>query len=187
LIILPDQIFKYMKNILTTIMGAVLISVSITSFSQTTLKIGHVDIAQLLAAMPERDSAAVVLSRETKEMQNTYDDMTAVYNKMLDDYEKNQANLTEIVKKNKEAELLDKEKRLGEFEQTATESLQKRNSDLIQPILDKILKAVDKVAGENGFTYVLDVSKGSVVFTSKDSQNINPLVLKELISAAVRK
>ena len=120
-------------------------------------------------------------------MQKTYDDMTDVYNKMLDDYEKNQAVLSEIVKKNKEAELLDKEKRLREFEQTASESLQKRNSDLIQPILDKILKAVDKVAGENGFTYILDVSKGSVVFTSKDSQNINPLVLKELLPEGVKK
>ena len=99
MIILPDQIFMYMKNLLTTIFGALLISVSMTSFSQTTLKIGHVDIAQLLAAMPERDSAASVLGRETKEMQKTYDDMTDVYNKMLDDYEKNQAVLSEIVKK----------------------------------------------------------------------------------------
>ncbi len=174
-----------MKKFLIIILGALMISFS--SFSQTTLKIGHVDIAQLLAAMPDRDSASVILSRETKEMQNTYDDMTAVYNKMLDDYEKNQSNLTEIVKKNKEAELLDKEKRLREFEQNATESLQKRNSDLIQPILDKILKAVDKVAGENGFTYVLDVSKGSIVYTSKDSQNINALVLKVLLPDADKK
>ncbi len=176
-----------MKKLLVIIFVTVLISFSMTSFSQTTLKIGHVDIAQLLAAMPERDSAAVVLSRETKEMQKTYDDMTAVYNKMLDDYEKNQSTLTEIVRKNKEAELLDKEKRLREFEQNATEGLQKRNADLIQPILDKILKAVDKVAGENGFTYILDVSKGSVVFTSKDSQNINPLVLKVLLPAGEQK
>jgi len=106
--------------------------------------------------------------------------MTTVYNKMLDDYEKGQSTFTEIVKKNKETELLDKEKRLQEFEQNASTNLQKRNSDLIQPILNKILRAIDKVAAENGFTYVLDVSKGSVVYTSKDSQNINSLVLKVL-------
>jgi outer membrane protein len=106
--------------------------------------------------------------------------MTAVYNKMLDDYEKGQSTFTEFVKKNKETELLDKEKRLQEFEQNASANLQKRNSDLIQPILNKILRAIDKVAAENGFTYVLDVSKGSVVYTSKDSQNINSLVIKVL-------
>ena len=162
------------------LLGAGLISISSTAFSQTALKIGHVDIAEILAALPERDSAAAVIEKETKEMQSTYDDMTAVYNKMLDDYEKEQSTYTEPVKKNKESELLDKEKRLQEFEQNASANLQKRNADLIQPILNKILKAIDKVAAENGFTYILDVSKGSVVYTSKESQNINQLVLKIL-------
>jgi outer membrane protein len=169
-----------MKRLMIILLGAGLISVSLTSFSQTTLKIGHVDIAEILAAMPERDSAAAVIDKETKEMQSTYDDMTAVYNKMLDDYEKGQSAYTEPVKKNKEAELLDKEKRLQEFEQNASAKLQKRNSELIQPLLNKILKAIDKVAAENGFTYILDVSKGSVVYTSKESENINQLVLKIL-------
>jgi outer membrane protein len=169
-----------MKKLMIILLGAGLISISSTSFSQTTLKIGHVDIAEILAVLPERDSAAAVIEKETKEIQSTYDDMTAVYNKMLDDYEKGQSTFTELVKKNKESELLDKEKRLQEFEQNASANLQKRNSELIQPILNKILKAVDKVAAENGFTYILDVSKGSVVYTSKDSQNINQLVLRIL-------
>jgi outer membrane protein len=169
-----------MKRIITILFGVGLISISMTAFSQTVFKIGHVDIAELLAAMPERDSAAAVLEKETKEYQSTYDEMNAVYNKLMDDYEKDQATFSEIVKKTKESELLDKEKRLQEFEKNASDALQKRNTDLIKPILDKILKAIDKVAGENGFTYILDVSKGSVVYTSKDSQNINPLVLKIL-------
>jgi len=169
-----------MKNILTVIFGAGLLSLSMTTFSQGNLKIGHVDIAQIMAELPERDSAAVILEKETKEIQSTYDDMSAVYNKMMDDYEKEVSTYPEIVKKNKESELLDKQKRLQEFGQNATATLQKRNSELIQPIIDKIIKAINKVATENGFTYILDVSKGSVVFTSKESQNINQLVIKVL-------
>jgi outer membrane protein len=169
-----------MKKIMTTLFGAGLISLSMSAFSQSVLKIGHVDIAEILAVLPQRDSAAAVLEKETKELQSTYDEMTVVYNKMLDDYEKGQSTFSEIVKKNKESELLDKEKRLHEFEQNVTSTLQKRNTELIQPILDKIIKAIDKIASDNGFTYILDVSKGSVVYSSKDSQNINPLVLKVL-------
>jgi outer membrane protein len=169
-----------MKKIMTILFGTGLISISMVAFSQTTLKIGHVDIAEILAVLPERDSAAAVIAKETKEIQSTYNDMTAVYNKLLDDYEKGQSTYSVFVKKNKESELLDKEKRLQEFEQNSSANLQKRNSELIQPIIDKILKAIDKVADEKGFTYIFDVSKGSVVYTSKDSQNINPLVLKIL-------
>jgi outer membrane protein len=169
-----------MKNIATSILGALLVSISITSFGQTTLKIGYVDITKIMDALPAKDSAAAVLEKESKEMQSTYDEMTTVYNKLFDDYQKEQSKLSDIVKKTREAELLDKEKRIQEFGQNATSSLQKRNSELIQPIMDKILKAIDKVAGENSFTYILDVSKGAVVYTAKDSQNINPLVIKAL-------
>jgi outer membrane protein len=169
-----------MKNILTTLFGAGLISLSMTTFAQATLKIGHVDINLILSSLPQRDSAAAVMEKETKEMQSTYEQMTAEYNKMFDDYEKAAPLLNEIVKKAKETELLDKQKRLEEFQQVASSKLEQRNADLIKPILDKILKAVDKVAADNGFTYILDVSKGSVVYTSKESQNINPLVLKIL-------
>jgi len=169
-----------MKNILMTIFIASLLSLSMTSFSQATLKIGHVDLTKIMESLPERDTAAAVLQRETKEVQSTYDEMTVVYNKLLDDYDKGKSTYSEIIRKTKETELLDKEKRIQEFEQNAQTNLQKRNSELVQPILDKVLKAVDKVAAENGFTYILDVSKGSVIYTSKDSQNINELVLKIL-------
>ena len=169
-----------MKNILTIMFLAGLLLLSMTSFSQTTLKIGHVDLTKIMESLPERDTAAAVLERETKEVQATYDEMTVVYNKLLDDYDKGKPTYSEIIRKTKENELLDKEKRIQEFEQNAQTNLQKRNSELVQPILDKVLKAVDKVAAENGFTYILDVSKGSVIYTSKDSQNINDLVLKIL-------
>jgi outer membrane protein len=170
-----------MKNILTAALILALYSLTAPSaFSQNSLKIGHVDIAEILAALPARDSAAAKLNKETKEMQSTYDEMTIIYNKLLEDYEKGMNTFSEPVKKNKESELLDKEKRLKEFEQNATETLQKRNSELIQPIINEIIKAVNKVATENNFTYILDVSKGSVVYTSKDSQNINPLVMQIL-------
>jgi outer membrane protein len=169
-----------MKNILLIIFLAGLLSLSLTSFSQATLKIGHVDLTKIMESLPSRDSAAAVLQKETKEVQSTYDEMTVVYNKLLDDYDKGKSTFSEIVRKTKETELLDKEKRIQEFEQNAQNNLQKRNSELVQPILDKVLKAVNKVAAENGFTYILDVSKGSVIYTSKDSQNINELVLKML-------
>ena len=169
-----------MKNILITIFLACLLSFTLTSFSQTTLKIGHVDLTKIMESLPERDTAAAILERETKDVQSTYDEMTVVYNKLLDDYDKLKSTYSEIIRKTKETELLDKEKRIQEFEQNAQTNLQKRNGELVQPILDKVLKAVDKVAAENGFTYILDVSKGSVIYTSKDSQNINDLVLKIL-------
>jgi outer membrane protein len=169
-----------MKNIWIILIAAGLIALSFNTYSQTALKLGHVDINQILSSLPQRDSAATIMEKETREVQRTYEEMSTEYNKLFDEYEKAASLLTEVIRKAKEADLLDKQKRLEEFQQNATTKLDQRNAELVKPILDKILKAIDKVAAENGFTYILDVSKGSVVYTSKDSQNINPLVLKIL-------
>jgi len=157
-----------------------LLSFSAVSNSQNPLKIGHVDIMKILSELPERDSAQVVLDRETKEIEASYEEMQVIYNKLVDDYTKGQSTYSEIVKKAKEDEILDKQKRLQEFERNATATLQKRNTELIQPIYDKIIKAIEKIATQNNFTYILDLSKGSIAFTSKDSQNIDQLVLNIL-------
>jgi outer membrane protein len=154
-----------------------LLSFTGPAYSQSQLKIGHVDIMKILSELPERDSAQVIMDKETKEIETSFEEMQVIYNKLVDDYTKGQSTYSEIVRKAKEDEILDKQKRLQEFEQNATATLQKRNTELLQPIYEKIIKTIDKVATQNSFTYILDVSKGSVPFTSKDSQNIDQLVL----------
>lgn len=166
-----------MRNLVPLILVFGLLSFTGTSYSQSQLKIGHVDIVKILSELPERDSAQVVMDKETKEIETTFEEMQVIYNKLVDDYTKGLPTYSELVKKAKEDEILDKQKRLQEFEQNATATLQKRNTELLQPIYEKIIKTIEKVATQNGFTYTLDVSKGSIAFTSKDSQNIDSLVL----------
>lgn len=169
-----------MKKILLLILGPGLLSISLTSFSQAQLKIGHVNFEEIMSALPETDSAQAILEKESKEFQAAYEELTVAYNQLYDEYQKGLSSYTTIAKKTKEDELLDKQKRMAEFEQNASTLLQKRNAELVTPLIDKINIAISKVATENGFTYILDISKGSVVFTSKDSQNINQLVLQFL-------
>jgi outer membrane protein len=169
-----------MKNLLAFFLVIRSLSFSEAAFSQTQLKIGHVDIIKILSQLPERDSAQVIMDKETKEIESTFEEMQVIYNKLVDDYTKFQSTYSEVVQKAKKDEIIDKQKRIQEFEQNATAILQKRNTELLQPIYEKIIKTIEKVANQNGFTYILDVSKGSVVFASKESQNIDDLVLARL-------
>jgi outer membrane protein len=166
-----------MRNLAVFILVSGLLSFTGTSYSQSQLKIGHVDVMKILSELPERDSAQLVLDKETKEIKSSFEEMQVIYNKLVDDYTQGLSTYSELVKKAKEDEILDKQKRVQEFEENATATLQKRNTELLQPIYEKIIKTIEKVATQNGFTYILDVSKGSVAFTSKDSQNIDQLVL----------
>jgi outer membrane protein len=147
---------------------------------QASLKIGHLNINEVIASLPERDSAAVILDRETKEYQAVYEEMQAVYNKFLDDFQRDLPTYSELMRKTKEAEVIDKQKRISEFEQTASATLQQRNEQLIQPIYEKVMKAIETVANENEFTYILDIGRGGILFTAKDSNDVTELVRAKL-------
>ena len=169
-----------MKKILLLLPGIFLLLFPSFSLAQSQLKIGHVSISEIMASLPERDSAQVILEKETRELETTYEELTVNYNKLYDEYQKGLPTFSEIARRTREDELIDKQKRLNEFQQNATLTLQRRNTELVQPIYEKVVKAVEKVGSENGFTYILDLSNGSVVFKSKDSQDLNPLVLRIL-------
>jgi len=169
-----------MKNLIISSFVTGLLFISLVSFSQPQIKIGHVNFEEIMSVLPESDSAKAILQKETKELESAYEELTVTYNQLYDDYQKGLTSYSALVKRTKEDELLDKQKRMSEFEQNASAILQNRNAELVKPIIEKINKAINKVATENGFTYILDISKGSVVFTSKDSQNITAVVLKVL-------
>jgi outer membrane protein len=169
-----------MKTIIAILMIVSMILTCSHTYSQPSLKIGHVNISEILSSLPEKDSAQVKLDKESKDIQKTYEEMQVIYNNLVNDYQKGLSSFSDLIKKTKEDEILDKQKRLQEFEQNANTTLQQRNVELLQPIYNKIIKAIEKVATDNAFTYVLDISKESVVFTSKDSQNLNQLVLNIL-------
>ena len=85
------------------------------------------------------------------------------------------------MKQTKEQELFDINKRLQEFQQNASQDFQNKQLELFQPIYQKVDKAIKEVGKENGFLYVFDVAKGSLVyFDETKSTNIMPLAKTKL-------
>ena len=55
----------------------------------------------------------------------------------------------------------------------------KKQQELYQPVFDKVNKAIADVAKENGFTYIVDATKGSLLFAD-DKFDIQSLVRTKL-------
>ncbi|MGB0177823.1 MAG: OmpH family outer membrane protein, partial [Owenweeksia sp.] len=66
--------------------------------------------------------------------------------------------------------------------QKAQEDLQQKQVELLTPIIEKATKAVQDVAKENGFTYILDSSpsKAVVIFAADNSEDVMPKVKAKL-------
>ena len=68
-----------------------------------------------------------------------------------------------------------------QFNQSAQQELQRKQMDLMLPIIEKAQEAINTVAKSNSFTYILDSSAGkAVVVFLENGEDIMPLVKAEL-------
>ncbi len=151
-----------------------------TSKAQSNIKIGHVNVQELVQSHPGLDSLQAVLEQETKDMEEVYADMLQEQQTKMDAFDKESAGYSEAMKKAKQDELLQLSQKIQNYNQTAQQQLRQRNMQLVQPIYEKVTEAINAVSKEKGLTYVLDISTGLVAYIAPDAIDITPLVKQNL-------
>lgn len=156
----------------------------VSVFAQTQ-KIGYTNLEYILAQLPEAKQIESQLKEFEKQLQNQLQSKYTEYEQKLDSYKKGQATMAEIVKQDKEQELMTLQNNIREFEEKAQTEMQNKQVALLEPVLNKIQKAIDKVAEANGYSYVLsthtDMGASAIILYAKNKEdNISDLVLKDL-------
>ena len=129
------------------------------SASAQNLKFAHVNFSELVQLMPEADEARAAMAASTKEAEETYQSMVEEYQSKATVYQQKSASWTAAIKEAKEKELNDIGNRIQEFQQNIQVELQQQQSQLMAPIQEKAMKAVEKLAKEGGFIYVFERSQ----------------------------
>lgn len=170
-----------MKKILTfALLLVTAITISNTAIAQTTLKFGHIDSNALLSIMPEREAAKNALEAHAQQLEETLTVMQAEFEKKYTDYVAQADSLSPLIRQTKEAELGEIQQRIQAFQQNAQQELSGKESELLQPIIQKAREAISEVATENGYIYVFDLGTGVLLHHSEDSEDILPLVKVKL-------
>ena len=149
---------------------ALLLFVATTSFVNAQSKVAHIDVTQLLSAMPEMKSAEA----ELKKLQETYNadiqaSMTELRNKFTQ-YQNEAPSKSKEENDKRAVELQGFEKNIGDAQQAAQQEFQKKQAELFAPISEKAKAAIEKVATAQGFDYVIDAQPGGglIVARGKD-------------------
>jgi len=124
--------------------------------SAQNIKLAYINFQELIASMPESDSAQVKMQKVGQELEKTMEEMQVELNRKQDEFQKNQTTWTDLVKQSKTEELTSMYQRLQTFQQNANESYQQEYQKLLQPIQDKASKAIDAVSKEQNITMVFD-------------------------------
>ncbi len=166
-----------MKHVRKLVVAVVLIAA--TGFVNAQSKVAHINVQELLSAMPEM----VAAQAELKKLQETYradlqSSMTEFQNKATQ-YQNEAASKTREENEKRALELQGFEKNIQEAETAAMQEMQKKQAELFAPITEKAKTAIEKVAAAQGFDYVIDASQGGGLIVAK-GKDLLPEVKQEL-------
>jgi len=157
-----------------------LLGLGIVGFSQ---KYAIIDLGYILKKIPEYQRAQKQIDDIAADWQKDIDAQQAELDKMYKDYEAEQVMLSGDLKKKREDQLFNKEKDLRDLQRKRfgfEGDLFKKRQELVKPIQDKVYNAVQRIAQQRGYDFVLDKSEGITVIFADPKLDKSEDVLKEL-------
>jgi outer membrane protein len=148
------------KSIKVAILGALLLPASGLVGAQTPAqspKFAFVDSRVILQRAPGSAAIQAQIAKERSDAQASVAKMQDSLRAMYDAYLKEQPTLTAAQKEQREKTLqqrnADFDQRVGQLDQ----DMQKRQFDLIQPMMAQIREVLDAIRNEDSYTFIFDV------------------------------
>lgn len=165
------------KVFLLAVLSAALVT---GSFAQ---RYAIIDSKYILDKMPDYKEAQKKLDQFSELWQQEIDQKQALVDKMLKEYDAEQVMLSDELKKKREDELYNKEKELRDLQKKRfgfEGDLFKKRQELIKPIQDKVYNAVQKLAVDKQYDFILDKSEGITVIFADPKLDKSDDVLRNL-------
>ncbi|MDD2584316.1 MAG: OmpH family outer membrane protein [Bacteroidales bacterium] len=152
------------------------------------LKFGHINSQELIALMPERDSALVKLEAHAAELETELQALQTEFQVKYNEYNQKQATWVAAVLESKTKELQELDGRIQQYQQTASQEYQQLQQALFAPVLKRANDVIQKIGKEKGLVYIFDLSTGSIPFVNEQiSVDVLPLAKSEMNIPADKK
>lgn len=167
-------------KILIAIVAVMALTFSVSA--QGDLKIGYTNADYILSLLPEAKQIDAELKAYEKQLQNQiqakYKDLQA----KVADYEANVNTYDELIRADKEQEITTLQQSLQKFSQDAETSLSNKRNQLLQPAYEKIGKAIEQIAIENGYSHIFSAGSPGfdVLLYAREEDDVSNLILKKL-------
>ena len=161
----------------------VVCSMWLAIFAVNAQKYAIIDTKYILDKLPEYKDAQKKLDDIANGWQKEIDDQQADLDKMYRDFEAEQVMLSDELKKKREDQLFNKEKALRDLQRKRfgfEGDLFKKRQELVKPVQDKVYNAVQKLAVQRSYDFILDKSEGITVIFADPKLDKSEDVLREL-------
>lgn len=145
-------------------------------------KIGFADVDYIFSQMPEAKQIDTELQSVQNQLKAQLDKQVKDFQTQLADYQANVNNMLPAIRANTEKELQQKQANIEKLQQDAQTTIQQKQTQLMEPIYNKVGKAIEDVAKENAFTLILNQQIGGldVILFGDEKMDVSDLVLKKM-------
>jgi outer membrane protein len=156
---------------------------TLTAVTVNAQRYAVIDSKYILGKMTDYTEAQKKLDEFSALWQQELDQKQAAVDKMYREYDAEQVMLPDNLKKKREDELYNKEKELRDLQRKRfgfEGDLFKKRQELIKPIQDRVYNAVQKLAIDKQYDFILDKSEGITVIFADPKLDKSDDVLKNL-------
>ena len=142
-------------------------------------KFGHVDAQAIMQSMPDYIKAQGELDSQAKILENEEKELITEFQRQVDEYQKNIHPLNPTAREEKEKQLTEMQQKVEQKRQDDYNAIQKLQQDKLQPLQQKLLKAIENVGKAGNYVYIMQM--GSALYISSTlSEDVTAKVKAEL-------
>ncbi|MFH0990389.1 MAG: OmpH family outer membrane protein [bacterium] len=147
------------------------------------MKIGYISTDAIMKQLPDAQDAQRQLDGLVADWQSELNKVQQDWQKKFDDYEKRKLILTDQRRSEVEKELRELDQKLVDFRNRKfgqNGELFGKQGELMKPVQDRVFKAIQTVATEEGYDYIFDKSGEILLMYANEKYDLTSKVLAKL-------
>jgi outer membrane protein len=145
-------------------------------------KLGYVDTKFILGQMEDYQSVQAEIDGLSQKWQKELEEMYAMIEKMYDDYRAEEVLLTDDIKKQRQEDIFEQERKAKEYKKQKfgyDGELYKVQDEKVKPIQDKVFDAVEAMAKERRLDIIFDKSANAgMLYTNSAFDRTDDVMVK---------
>lgn len=158
----------------------IILIISASALHLSAQKVGYLNTQEILAMMPELKEAnsnlEVMKTMFSKKGQEMLQALQQKYGELQQKQAAGEIAPVELEKQS--AQLKVDEEALRQFESESQQKMYAKSEELLKPIQEKVDAAIREVATENGYSYIIDNSQGTILYADPSSNVIDLVKVK---------
>ena len=157
------------------ILLALVIAFPTMAFAQ---KFGVITTDQLIQSLPEMNEVKTTLEASSKKYEDEFKNLQDEMQKKYTEFQSLEETTPSTIKDRRLQEMQELDSKIQQFRETAAQDIQRQQQQLMAPVQEKVIKAIQAVGAEGSYTFVFE--NMMPIYTGTDVTDITDTVKTRL-------